>query len=186
MRSSTIHPRLTAFAAMAGGAMAVAAGALQATGLDWEGTAVNTAPQHACMALFAASLLLTIPAVLALAEQAVGKLRIGRYGIVAGQLAVATAATVSNIRGEDASWFPAVAGPANLVWALGSIALAVALYRTARVPRGVALGLVVAYLGTIPLSMVGGGILAGSYWLAVGYLLSHGALERRALEPAAA
>ena len=134
MRSSTIHPRLTAFAAMAGGAMAAAAGVLQATGLDWEGTAVTTAPQHVCMALFAASLVLTIPTVLALAEQAVGRLRIGRFGIVAGQLAVATAATVSNIRGEDASWFPAVAGPANLVWALGSIALAVALYRTARVP----------------------------------------------------
>jgi hypothetical protein len=184
MPTSTTRQRLTALAAIVGGAMAAASGALQATGLDWDGTAVETAPQHAAMALFAAGLVLTIPAVLALAEHATGKLRNGRYGIVAGQFAVAAAATVSNIRGDDPGWFPFVAGPANLVWLLGSIALAIALYRTARVPRAVAVGLVVAYLGTIPLNMVGGGIVAGSYWLAVGYLLSHGAIERRALEPA--
>jgi len=83
-------------------------------------------------------------------------------------------------------WFPFVAGPANLAWAFCSIALAIALYRTARVPRGVSLGLVVAYLGIIPLSMIGGGIVAGAYWLAIGYLLSHGAIERRVLEPATA
>jgi hypothetical protein len=171
---------------MAGGALAAAGGAMQVSGLDWEGTAVNTGAQHIALALFAAALVLTVPAVLALSEYAAGKLRIGRYGIVAGQIGVAAAAAVSNVRGGDPGWFPVVAGPGNLVWVLGSIALAIALYRTGRVPRGVSVGLVVAYLGTIPLSMVGGGILAGSYWLAVGYLLLHGAIERRALEPAAA
>jgi hypothetical protein len=185
MRTSTTRRRLTALAAMAGGAMAAASGALQASGLDWDGSKVETVPQHVALGLFAAALVLTIPAVLALAGYADGRLRAGRYGIVAGQFAVAAAATVSNIRGDDASWFPAVAGPANLVWVAGSIALAIALYRTARVPRPVAVGIVGAYIGTIPLSMIGGGIIAGSFWLAVGYLLSHGAIERRALEPAA-
>jgi len=185
MHTSSTRQRLTALAAMAGGAMAAAVGALQASGLDWDdGSKVETVPQHVTLGLFAAALVLTIPAVLALAEYADGRLRAGRYGIVAGQFAVAAAATVSNIRGDDASWFPAVAGPGNFVWVAGSIALAIALYRTARVPRPVAVGLVVAYIGTIPLSMIGGGIIAGAYWLAVGYLLSHGAIERRALEPA--
>ena len=183
MPTSTTGQRLTALAAVVGGVMAAASGALQVTGLDWDGTAVETAPQHAALALFAGGLLLTIPAVLALARHTTGRLRTGRYGIVAGQFAVAAAATASNIRGDDAGWFPFVAGPANLVWLLGSIALAIALYRTARVPRAVAVGLVVAYLGTIPLNMVGGGIVAGSYWLAVGYLLSQGAIDAAPSSP---
>jgi hypothetical protein len=48
----------------------------------------------------------------------------------------------------------------------------------------VAVGLVVAYLGGIPLSTVGGGILTGCYWLAVAYLLTLGVLARPDVQPA--
>ena len=53
-------------------------------------------------------------------------------------------------------------------------------------PRLVAVGLVVAYIGDDPVGSLGGGLVTGCYWLAVGYLLCLGALERRTLQPATA
>jgi hypothetical protein len=63
---------------------------------------------------------------------------------------------------------------------LGSIVLAVALKRTGRVSAFVAIGLPVAWVATIPLATLGGGVIAGAYYLAVGYLLANGAVERGA------
>jgi hypothetical protein len=133
------------------------------------------------MAFFAAALVVLVPAVAALRDFASGRARIGWLGIAIGQLGVATASTVSNVRGVDASWFPAAAVAANALWVLGTLALVIALYRTRRVPRLVALGLVVAYIGSIPLAIVGGGILAGAYWLGVACLLGGGSTDRTAL-----
>jgi hypothetical protein len=90
---------------------------------------------------------------------------------------------VANIRGVDASWFPAAAIASNALWILGTLALAFALFRMRGIPRLVAVGLVVANNGAIPLAMVGGGIVTGCYWLALGYLLTFDALERHRLEP---
>jgi hypothetical protein len=70
------------------------------------------------------------------------------------------------------------------LWILGTLALAFALFRTRGIPRLVAVGLVVAYIGAIPLAMLGGGIVTGGYWLALCYLLTFDALERHRLEPA--
>jgi hypothetical protein len=81
---------------------------------------------------------------------------------------------VSNVRGIDASWFPAVAVAANVLWILGTLTLTVGLYRSRQVPRLLAVGLFVAYVGSIPLSILGGGIVAGAYWLAVAYVLGAG------------
>lgn len=177
-------PRLAAAGAVVGGAAFAVAGAMQATGLDWKENAVQTPLQHLTMALFAVALVAVVPAVAALAQFATGRLRYGWIGIAAGQTAVAAASTASNIRGVDPAWFPAVAIVANGLWTVGTFALAVALYRARRVPRLVAAGLVVSYLGAIPLATHGGGILTGCYWLALGYLLTLGALERRNPQPA--
>jgi hypothetical protein len=179
-------PRLAAVGAVVGGAAFAVAGALQATSLDWKENAVETPLQHVTMAFFAVALVAVVPAVAVLGRLAGGRLRYGWIGISAGQTAIALASTVSNIRGVDASWFPAVAVVANIGWILGTFALAFALYRARRVPRLVALGLVVAYVGAIPLGVQGGGIVTGCYWLAIGYLLSLGALERRNLQLATA
>jgi hypothetical protein len=177
-------PRLAAAGAFVGGAAFAAAGALQATGLDWKENAVETPRQHVTMTLFAVALVALVPAIAALGRLGGGRLRYGWIAIAAGQVAIAAASTVSNIRGVDAAWFPAVAIVANIGWILGTFALTFALYRSRRVPRLVAIGLIVAYLGAIPLGMVGGGLVTGCYWIAVGYLLSLGALERRSLRPA--
>jgi hypothetical protein len=137
------------------------------------------------MALVAAALVAVVPAAAALSRYASQRLRIAWIGIAAGQAVVAAASTVSNVRGVDADWFPAVAVAANLAWIVGTIALAVGLYRARRVPRALAAGIVVAYIGSIPLATHGGGILTGCFWLAVGYLFSLGSVERRTLQPAA-
>ena len=91
--------------------------------------------------------------------------------------------TVASLRNSFAAISP-LERPAPI--SFSTFALAFGLARGRRVPRLVALGLVVAYIGAIPLATHGGGILTGCYWLAVGYLLTVGALERRELRPAAA
>jgi len=177
-------PRAAAAGAAVGGAAFAVSGALQATGLDWTQNTVETPLQHLTMALFALGLVAIIPTLAALARLADGR---GGYGWIAmaiGQAGVAAASTVSNLRGVDASWFPPAAVVANGLWLLGTFALAVALWRGRRVPKLVAAGLVVAYIGSIPAATVGGGLVTGCYWLAVAYLFSLGALERRNLQPA--
>ena len=169
--------------ALAGGLAFAVAGALQLTGLDWTENAVETPLQHLTVALFAFALVAVIPAVAALGQLARGRARLGWVAIAAGHAGVAAASTVSNIQGVDAAWFPAVAVAANLLWIIGTLALAVALYRAGSVPRLVAVGLVVAYIGAIPAATHGGGIVTGCFWLAVGYLLGLDALERRGFQP---
>jgi hypothetical protein len=182
--SALSSSRLAAAGAAVGGAAFAVSGALQATGLDWQENTVETPLQHLTMALFAVGLVAVIPTVAALGRLARGRGRYGWIAMAAGQAGVAAAATVSNIRGGDASWFPAVAVAANGLWVVGTFALAIALWRGRRVPRFLAAGLVVAYVGSIPAATVGGGLVTGCYWLAVSYLLTIGALERRNLQPA--
>lgn len=166
--------------ALTAGALFGAVGALQATGLDWTENAVKTPAQHITMALYAAALLVVIPAVKALAENAGPRTRWGWIAIAAGQAGVAVASTVSNIRGVDASWFPAVAVAANMAWIVGTFVLAAGLFRSS---RATAFGLVAAYIGAIPLAVHGGGLITGAYWLAVATL---GSLGRRTLVAATA
>jgi hypothetical protein len=173
--------RVAALGAGIGGALLAVSGALQATGLDWTENAVETPAQHVTMALFALAFAALVPAVAYIGRFAPGRGRLGWIGIAAGQLGVAAASTVSNIRGVDAGWFPTAAIAANALWIVGTLVLAVALFRGRRVPRLLAVGLVVAYVGSIPLAIVGGGIVAGAYWLAVAYLLGLGARYRPAL-----
>jgi hypothetical protein len=87
------------------------------------------------------------------------------------------------------SFFPIVASLTNLAWLGGSIALAVSLYRTGRVSKRIAVGLPLVQVFALPLSMFGGGLIAGAYWVAVGYLMNQGALEgsnRQIASPATA
>jgi hypothetical protein len=47
------------------------------------------------------------------------------------------------------------------------------------VPRWVHVGLPFVWVAGIPLGTLGGGLIAGAYWLAVGYLLADRSLETR-------
>ena len=184
-KSISNNVRLAAFAAMAGGSAWAVTGAIQLTGRDELRTsAIETALEHVMLGLFSAALLLTAPAVLALARQA----RTPRPGYVAaaGQVALAIAATTSNIAGEDPTFFLVVAPIANLMWLGGTIGLAVSLYRAGAVSKPVAFLLPAVQVLCLPLSVVGGGLIGGAVWIAVGYLMSVGALRRTQVAPAAA
>jgi hypothetical protein len=122
------------------------------------------------MGFFAAALALSAPVVLALADRA----RTRRPGYVAaiGQVLLAIAATTSNIAGHDPVFFVVVAPLANAMWLAGAIALAVSLKRAGEVPNAVAYGLPLVQVFALPLSVIGGPIVSGGYWLVVASLLA--------------
>jgi hypothetical protein len=71
-----------------------------------------------------------------------------------------------------------VAPVANALWAGGWIALAVLLLRRRLVHRAVAIGLPLTWVATIPPATLGGCLLSGAYWMALGVALATGALWR--------
>lgn len=85
----------------------------------------------------------------------------------------------SAINGQDLSWFPIVAVVANLLWFVGTLTLAVSLWRAGRVPRWVALLLPVSMPATLVLSQLGGGLVVGAFWATIGLLMTSGRLARR-------
>jgi hypothetical protein len=182
---TSLRTRLSALAAMAGGGAWVATGAIQLSGRDELRTGdIETALEHLLLSLMAAALLLTAPAIVALARHA--RTRRPAYLVAAGQVLLAIAATTSNVAGHDPAFFLVAAPVANAMWLFGAIALAVALHRAGEVPRVVAFGLPAVQVFALPLSVVGGPVVGGAYWLAVGYLLGVDGLRRRELLPATA
>jgi membrane-bound ClpP family serine protease len=97
----------------------------------------------------------------------------------AGAVLLGAGMVSSAVNGEDLAFFPVVATVANALWFLGSVALAVSLWRAGRVPRPIAGLFVLVMPCTIFLSQMGGGILAGAYLASLGLLLVRGGLEAR-------
>ncbi|MGY1685298.1 hypothetical protein ACI8AV_20985 [Geodermatophilus sp. SYSU D00804] len=86
----------------------------------------------------------------------------------------------SVVNGEDLAFFPAVALVANALWFLGSVALAVGLWRSGRVSRPLVALLPLVTPVFLFLSQTGGGVPVGAYLAVVGWLLLRGQLDRRA------
>ena len=184
---SPMHYKAAATAAIAGGVAWLVTGPLQLAGINEHETQVVTFGEHVLISLFSLSLVLTAPGLLALSRHA--KSDTGAKVAVTGMVLLALTALSSNINGEDMSFFPVAATFTNLLWLGGSIHLAVSLYRTGRVAKWVAIGLPITQVFALPLSMVGGGMVAGAYWIAVASLMRAGAIEQhgeRAAVPAAA
>lgn len=179
------HARLVSYAAMAAGATWVATGAIQLTGRDELRTStIESGLEHAMMGLMAAALLLSAPAVIALSRHA--RSNRGAYVAATGQVLLAVAVTVSNIAGHDPGFFLVAAPLANAMWLFGAIALAISLRRAGEVSKLVAFGLPAVQVFALPLSVVGGPIVSGAYWLAVGYLLSVDGIGAQQRQPALA
>lgn len=163
--------RAAVLGAMVGGAAWIAGGAVQLTSRDQiDGSTVDNFASHLTLGLLAAALIATAPAVLALSDRA--RTRRPAYLAVAGQLLLAVAATTSNIVGHDPAFFLVAAPLGNLMWLAGSIGLAVSLRRAGVVSRWTAIGLPLVQVVSLPLSLIGGGILGGAYWIAVGSVLN--------------
>jgi hypothetical protein len=179
--------RITTFAphaALAGGAVWVANGAIRLTARDELRTAaIESVLEHVLLGLMAAALVLTAPALVALARHA--RSRRPAYLAAAGQVLLAIAVTTSNVAGHDPLFFLIAAPLANALWLVGAIGLAVSLRRAGGVDRLVAFGLPAVQVFALPLAIAGGPVVAGAYWLAVGYMLSIDGLVRRPLVPTA-
>jgi hypothetical protein len=175
------RPRAAARLVAAGTATAAAfaTGAiLELTDLHWHANQVHTAAQRITMIAFVVGLLASIPLLAALGRSS------GRIGLwaarvaIGAQLTIAGLTTQSVIQGHDAAFFNPVAAVANAVWLIAVITLAASLLRHHAVPRPLAIGVVVAYVCTIPLAQAGGGLLAAGYWLAVAVYLARAASTR--------
>jgi hypothetical protein len=178
--------RLAAFSAVAAGAVWAASAVLQVSGGRDTGEKVEGFTGHAIISLLTVALLLMAPAMLALGRHALSDL--GARIAVPGLVILGLTCVVSNVRGEDPSFFVVVAPITNLLWLAGSIVLAVSLYKANRIPRGLAIALPFMQVFALPLSAIGGSLVTGAFWIAVGYLMQTGALERpsTAAVPAAA
>ena len=167
--------------AAAAGALQILVGLIQA--VDPGDTIPTLRPvEHVVLGLYAICLLLLVPAYQALSTFSGGN----RSAHIAalGMVLLAVGMTATNLHNEDYGWFAPVAGAANALWLFGTIALAVSLYRAGRAPRWVALGVVLTWIGGIPLSQLGGAMLPGAYWLAIAVLLGAGTWSRSAEQQA--
>jgi hypothetical protein len=141
---------------------------------------------HLNLAFFMVGMILTAPAFIALARTvASGVAAKAAWAAAAATTALALTGVSSLIHGSDYPIFLPVAIVTNAAWLGGSIVLAVVLRRRRAVPALVAFGLPVSWIGCIPLAHLGGGLIAGAYWLMVGYLLVTDALDSRRPEVAA-
>ena len=163
---------------MAGGAAFAAGGVVQivhsqrGSGEDVVGVA-----GHLSLGFFALALVLSAAGFLGLAERA--RSNKGAVAATVGVVALGITCFTSLINSHDLPFFVVVAPITNALWLFGSIALAVSLKRAGRVPRWVYLGLPIVWVGSIALATLGGGLIAGAYWLAVGYLLADHSQETR-------
>jgi hypothetical protein len=176
---STPSNALTRFASLcAMGASAALAvyGILQITDEQSSQTTV-VGVEHVTLAGLTATLVLLLPMTILLGR-IVGRPRFAAIAMT-GMTALALLTVVSNVRGEDPSFFAAVAIPSNLLWFGGWTALAVALKRSGRVPSAVAIGLPITWVLSLPLSQVGASIIAAAYWLVVAWLVANDELARR-------
>jgi hypothetical protein len=165
---------------MVGGGFFAAEGILQLVHSQRDtGSKVVGLAGHLNLAFFMLGLILVAPTFIALARYArPGKAQSAALAAAAGCLVLGLTSSTSLAMGHDGVWFNVLAPLTNAAWLFGSIALAVSLKRAGRVPTAVAVCLPVAWIGTIPLATIGGGLITGAYFLAVGYLLANEGMER--------
>jgi hypothetical protein len=136
---------------------------------------------YLALSFFIVALISIAPSFIALARRA--RSRVASWAALAaaaGTTILGLTSITSIVNGHDLALFNVLAPLTNAAWLLGSIILAVSLKRARKVPTTVAIGLPLTWVATIPLGTAGGGVIAGAYYLAVGYLL-----VSRSAEPAA-
>jgi hypothetical protein len=131
------------------------------------------------LSFFVVALICVAPSFVALARSArPGIAQKAAVAAAAGTFVLGVTSIASLVNGSDLSLFNVVAPVTNAAWLFGSIVLAVSLKRAGRVSAFIAVGLPCAWVAAVPLATVGGGVLAGAYYLVVGYLLANDAIER--------
>ena len=178
---SSISDKLAGRAAMLAGAAAIAGGVTQVVHSQrHSGNNVVGVAGYLTLSFFVVFLVSVAPSFIALARRARPGLAVkAAVAAAAGTLLLGLTSITSLVNGHDLGMFTVIAPLTNAAWLFGSIILAVSLKRAGRVSTAVAVGLPIAWVATIPLATVGGGAIAGVYYLAIGYLLINDAIERR-------
>jgi hypothetical protein len=166
--------------AMAAGALFAASGVVQIVHSQRDtGSQVVGLAGHLNLGFFLLALILVSPTFVVLARYArPGKAEKAALAAGLGTCVLGLTCISSLVLGHDGVWFNAIAPLTNAAWLFGSVALAVSLKRAGRVPTIVAVGLAVAWVAMIPLATIGGGLITGAYFLAVGHLIASEAIER--------
>jgi hypothetical protein len=187
----SISDQLTGRAAIAAGGLFAACGTVQIIHSQrGSGEKVEGLAGHLALGFFLGGLILFSPLFLALARRAIpGRVEKAAVAASAGTMLLGLTCISSLVMGHDGVWFRVIAPVTNAAWLIGAIALAVSLKRAGRVPKIVAFALPVVQVGVTVLGPLGGGLISAAYALAVGHLLTSGALEtgaRPVAEPARA
>jgi hypothetical protein len=122
--------------------------------------------EHLNISMFSLMLIGLIPLGFLVSRRVAGSVKPGIV-VAVSAAALAALATISNFRGEDPSFFAAVAAPTNLAIFGSFIAIAVMGQRRGFEPKWILIGLPLVQLAAIPLNQFGGGILVAAFWLAI-------------------
>jgi hypothetical protein len=188
---SSISNSFAGRAAMVAGAAFAAGGVTQLVHSQRHtGNNVVGVAGYLALSFFIVALISAAPSFVALARNArPGTATKAALAAAAGTTVLGLTSITSLINGNDLAMFNIVAPLTNAAWLFGSVILAVALWRARNVPAVVAVGLPIAWLGAIPAATLGGGLITGAYYLAIGYLLANDAISRAlrsAMQPAGA
>jgi hypothetical protein len=159
-------PRLAAFAA---GVVAIASVIGAIVRLTHEESSESTVigfAEHLNISMFSVMLIGLVPLGFLVSRRVAGSVKPG-FVIAVSAAALAALATISNFRGEDPSFFAAIAAPTNLAIFGSFIAIAVMGQRRGFEPKWILIGLPLVQLAAIPLNQFGGGILVAAFWLAI-------------------
>jgi hypothetical protein len=179
---SSITDKLAGRAAILAGAAFAAGGITEIVHSQRHaGNRVVGVAGYLVLSFFVVALVSAAPSFVALARRArSGAATKAALAAATGTAVLGLTSIASIVNGHDLALFNVVAPVTNAAWLLGSIVIAVSLKRVGTVPTAVAVGLPLAWVATIPLATLGGGVLSGAYYLAIGYLLAHHAGERTA------
>lgn len=168
--------RVGAVAALVAGVASFAIGVTQALYPQDTDPAIDPRTRLLLVA-FTLVLWALVPVHLRLAARA--RSRWGAWVACVGTPLLTVGTITSAARGLDLEIFPVVAIAANALWFVGSIALAVSLWRARRVSPLLPVGLVVMVPCSLFLSQMGGAVVPGVWLVVVGLLMLGGRLDRR-------
>ena len=182
---NSITDKFAGRAAILGGAALVAGGVTEIVHSQrGAGSQVAGLAGYLTLSFFIVALLAIAPSFIALARTARSRAATwAARAAAAGTTILGLTSITSIINGHDLALFTVLAPLTNAAWLLGSAVLAISLKRARTVPAAVAIGLPLTWVATIPLGTFGGGVIAGAYYLTIGYLMASNAIDHAATQP---
>lgn len=178
MKSLTNIPsRAAALSAFAASTAMIVAGTIALTHEQSSQSTIVGTIEHIHIGMFTAIQMFLILPILYLSGRA-GKEKWGVGAAVAGVL-LSALTVYSNITGEDASFFAAVAAPTNLAIFASLIAIGVGLYRKGLVEKWLAIALPATYFLMLPAHDIGGPFLTAACWITLGWMIANDTLQAR-------